>query len=928
MGLYPNSGLCISRLGGRRGWLCRKLRYLLAILRTLPRLTKRPLPQELRSCAVLPLAPPPSLVRHVQSRHARSDRGGFSCLSCRPCSAFSRRGLEYEPWSYASATQSYSSSSRESLKGEAPIGVWEETKGALQLGYLGARLGESFQYLSKHINAYFKGEEERVQTLPRRAGVGRGAQESVGGRLRRSYSQRQAKDKQEGEDGERRGPPEQAQVQEVLEEQTAVQPPAQAHRSTHLFHISSLATRFGESYSYVARHINSVFSVGGLAPEVQTQASEDETVPLRMRRRRRKTIKVISQAGRVYKVSDREPDFRSVKAEDSRMEEDGHLYLAQRINSYFSAKVTDAPPETAPQDRTDITPTTAASQQHSPSGSSLEPPLTNQESLLSRSPGLFHISNLATSFGESYAQMANHINRYFIGPERRAEEAELEQDRVELGHWGEEGGTVDPPQQKPLSFMQCLLEPRTAIPDLLRSYLQGGSQSQMAQPAPQALPEETAWSCNNRPRVFGRKEAENMTRFLVGRVQQADNPTSLAARIEALNEHLIQYPACKVVAWQEKAVLILLGQRRCYRDYQELQGAIREALALIGYVDSVKGRGIRILSIDGGGTRGVVPLQVLKRLEAATGRQVHQLFDYVCGVSTGAVLAFMLTLARISLEECEELYLRFGSDIFRQNPFVGTVKMGWTHSYYNTATWEGLLRKMMSDKVLIKTARDPQSPKVSAVSAVVNWGTTPKPFIFRNYNHAPGRLSRYAGASGYQLWQAVRASSAAPGYFQEFPLQSDIHQDGGLILNNPCALAIHESRLLWPTQPFQCVLSLGTGRYDNAKRGPATSTSLRAKISNLISSATDTEGVHTLLDDLMSADVYFRFNPMLSADVSLDESRPDALDLLRSDTELYLDRNQHKMERLCKVLGPERRALQLTGDWIGERAWELRQRWS
>lgn len=66
--------------------------------------------------------------------------------------------------------------------------------------------------------------------------------------------------------------------------------------------------------------------------------------------------------------------------------------------------------------------------------------------------------------------------------------------------------------------------------------------------------------------------------------------------------------------------------------------------------------------------------------------------------------------------------------------------------------------------------------QVSAVSAVVNWGTSPKAFVFRNYNHKPGALSRYSGASGCQMWQAVRASSAAPGYFQEFPLQSDIHQ--------------------------------------------------------------------------------------------------------------------------------------------------------
>uniref|UniRef100_A0A3B4VF68 Uncharacterized protein n=1 Tax=Seriola dumerili TaxID=41447 RepID=A0A3B4VF68_SERDU len=129
--------------------------------------------------------------------------------------------------------------------------------------------------------------------------------------------------------------------------------------------------------------------------------------------------------------------------------------------------------------------------------------------------------------------------------------------------------------------------------------------------------------------------------------------------------------------------------------------------------------------------------------------------------------------------------------------------------------------------------------------------------------------------SAYQMWQAVRASSAAPGYFQEFPLKSDIHQ-----------------------------------------RGPATSTSLRAKISNLICSATDTEGVHTLLDDLLAPDVYFRFNPMLSGEVSLDESRPGPLDQLQRDTQTYLERNRPKLARLCLVLGAERSAVGRVYDGI------------
>lgn len=67
-------------------------------------------------------------------------------------------------------------------------------------------------------------------------------------------------------------------------------------------------------------------------------------------------------------------------------------------------------------------------------------------------------------------------------------------------------------------------------------------------------------------------------------------------------------------------------------------------------------------------------------------------------------------------------------------------------------------------------------------------------------------------------------------------------QDGGLLINNPTALAIHECKCLWPNTPLQCVLSLGTGRYETAGKNGTTYTSLKAKLTNVISSATDTEG--------------------------------------------------------------------------------------
>lgn len=144
-------------------------------------------------------------------------------------------------------------------------------------------------------------------------------------------------------------------------------------------------------------------------------------------------------------------------------------------------------------------------------------------------------------------------------------------------------------------------------------------------------------------------------------------------------------------------------------------------------------------------------------------------------------------------------------------------------------------------------------------------------------------------------------------------------------MNNPCTLAVHESRLMWPNTPFQCVLSLGTGRYDDVTRSSSTFTSLRTNINNLIFSATDTEGVHTLLCDLLPPDVYFRFNPMMNADVSLDENHPETLDKLVRDTQEYLDTNRSKVAKLCLVLSTQRSSVDQAKDWICQRTWEIKK---
>ena len=82
----------------------------------------------------------------------------------------------------------------------------------------------------------------------------------------------------------------------------------------------------------------------------------------------------------------------------------------------------------------------------------------------------------------------------------------------------------------------------------------------------------------------------------------------------------------------------------------------------------------------------------------------------------------------------------------------------------------------MGSSLMIETARNPTCPKVAAVSTIVNRGITPKAFVFRNYGHFPGINSHYLGGCQYKMWQAIRASSAAPGYFAEYALGNDLHQ--------------------------------------------------------------------------------------------------------------------------------------------------------
>ncbi|GBN80898.1 Calcium-independent phospholipase A2-gamma [Araneus ventricosus] len=407
---------------------------------------------------------------------------------------------------------------------------------------------------------------------------------------------------------------------------------------------------------------------------------------------------------------------------------------------------------------------------------------------------------------------------------------------------------------------------------------------------------------------------QQRSRFLVSSLSEASSSASRFLRLEEVCKHLLLYPEQKAIMCKAGLLKTTLLLKNDSSD-KVIQEQAKCVLALVGYHDPPKGDGIRILSIDGGGTRGIMAIEILRQLEAKTNKKVFELFDFICGVSSGAILSVLLGALRMSLDDCEYLYRKLSDEIFCRSTIWGTSRLMWSHAYYDTTAWVNVLKKTFGETLMIDTAKDKDTPKLAVISAIMNLSHL-QAFAFRNYDFPPRVQSYYRGSCRYRLWEGIRASGAAPGYFEEYCLDDYLHQDGGVLVNNPTALAIHEAQLLWPSDSIQCVMSLGSGRYVPAVSPSLTSTSLKTKILKIIDSATDTEAVHITVNDLLTPDTYFRLNPYLTEFLTLDENRKEKLDQMKVDAQMYLRRNEYKFSSVAQTLLRKRSLFKHSKDWL------------
>lgn len=319
---------------------------------------------------------------------------------------------------------------------------------------------------------------------------------------------------------------------------------------------------------------------------------------------------------------------------------------------------------------------------------------------------------------------------------------------------------------------------------------------------------------------------------------------------------------------------------------------------------------VRILSIDGGGIRGILPgvilLEIEKKLKTETGNQearIADYFDFLAGTSTGGILSLAYLIPgknnrpKFTADDAVNLYLERGDEIFDISFWQKVRSAG------------GIIDEKYQADNLEETLQD-------------NFGETYlneliKPCIITSYdirNGKPHFFKQHKSSNdifNFKVKDVARATSAAPTYFETarvknisgspFPLI-----DGGVFANNPAMVAYSEARTMdfgeikKPAAKDMMILSIGTGStskqyaYKSAKDWGLAQW-VKPLIEIMMSASSQTVHYHlkqifdTLSTDLKSN--YYRLEPqVISADAEMDNASIANMKKLKEDALSYLSK--------------------------------------
>ena len=319
---------------------------------------------------------------------------------------------------------------------------------------------------------------------------------------------------------------------------------------------------------------------------------------------------------------------------------------------------------------------------------------------------------------------------------------------------------------------------------------------------------------------------------------------------------------------------------------------------------------VKILSIDGGGIRGIIPAMLLAHIETTAGRPIAQLFDLVAGTSTGGILALGLTIPKTaatplhSARQLVDLYEKQGRQIFSRSLWRRFVSCdNLMHEKYSASGIEAVLTGYFGDSRLRDAATD-----VLVTSYEIGRSF---PFFFKSSNAR--RRPDYDFPARY----VARATSAAPTYFAPMKLPSGTNSDyytlidGGVFANNPAACALVEARTTHPEAGDFLVVSLGTGALNRSLTYSATkdwgiakwAVPLLSIVFDGVSSTVDYQLRQLLPDQSTDCRRYYRFQTTLDGqNHSLDNTSSANITALKGLANELIDKEADNLAKLAKKL--------------------------
>ncbi len=315
---------------------------------------------------------------------------------------------------------------------------------------------------------------------------------------------------------------------------------------------------------------------------------------------------------------------------------------------------------------------------------------------------------------------------------------------------------------------------------------------------------------------------------------------------------------------------------------------------------------IRILSINGGGVRGIIPSHVLKYLEESSGKPVNELFDFFMGTSTGAIASVLLTLPgennrpRYTAEDLLNFYNRDAKKIF-YNPWYHRILTldGWIGPKYLASSRYDLLKHFLGDTYFDQLLNNVVIPTYGIYNK--------EPELFFNW-----KIQGVADTN-FAVTDLLTGAISPPGMFPSVVFGSSgkkfVLADGALFANNPDLAATLIAMSTYPNKQY-ILVSLGTGRI--ISEIPSTKTvdwGLFQWAKNIVPAIVDStmKFNNFILRKAFpfNLDVY-SFNMDIDfADSALDDTSEQNLRRLNQDgKDLVLERKRELDELVAKLIHP------------------------